>query len=172
MMILKNLKSYSPSGQQSDNGILFLKDEDGNDWYENQKNFARDTLKIAYNNDGVICSAYADVSMLWPIGLTVTEVKRSSVPNEFAVDGNWLFDGETIKARTYTESELSDIAASQREQRMALASAMIAPLQDAVDLGDATDDEVASLKKWKTYRVALSRVDLVNPVWPEAPRQA
>lgn len=42
--------------------------------------------------------------------------------------------------------------------RRAAADSAIAPLQDAVDIDDATDAEVASLKAWKKYRVALSRL--------------
>ena len=40
----------------------------------------------------------------------------------------------------------------------ALADAAIAPLQDAVDIDDATDADVAMLKAWKKYRVALNRL--------------
>lgn len=51
------------------------------------------------------------------------------------------------------------------------AALAIAPLQDAADLEEATDDEVTLLKKWKLYRVALGRLDLtVSPLaWPVAP---
>ncbi|QWT43017.1 tail fiber assembly protein [Dickeya dadantii] len=35
----------------------------------------------------------------------------------------------------------------------------ITPLQDAVDLEMATDDEKAPLTAWKKYRVLLNRVD-------------
>ncbi|VVP17308.1 hypothetical protein PS870_03627 [Pseudomonas fluorescens] len=50
----------------------------------------------------------------------------------------------------------------------------IAPLQDAVDLGDASDGDVASLKLWKQYRVALNRIEQqtgfpVTVDWPVAP---
>lgn len=48
---------------------------------------------------------------------------------------------------------LADVA-----QRRIVADAAIAPLQDAVDLDDATPTEVEALKTWKRYRVALSRV--------------
>ncbi len=34
----------------------------------------------------------------------------------------------------------------------------IVPLQDAVDIEEATDAEIVALKAWKKYRVALSRV--------------
>lgn len=56
----------------------------------------------------------------------------------------------------------------------AIADYAIAPLQDAVDVDEATDADVASLKAWKKYRVALSRVpeqaeypDVID--WPVAP---
>lgn len=50
-----------------------------------------------------------------------------------------------------------------------MASEAIAPLQDASDLGMATEAEESALKAWKTYRVLLNRVDLAAPVWPEIP---
>lgn len=50
----------------------------------------------------------------------------------------------------------------------------IAPLQDAVDVDEATDADLAELKAWKKYRVALSRVvdqaDYPQTVdWPVVP---
>lgn len=42
--------------------------------------------------------------------------------------------------------------------RRAVADQAIAPLQDAVDLDDATDADLVSLKVWKKYRVALNRL--------------
>jgi len=42
--------------------------------------------------------------------------------------------------------------------RRATADAAIKPLQDAVDIDDATDTELLKLKAWKKYRVALSRL--------------
>lgn len=43
-------------------------------------------------------------------------------------------------------------------QRRASADAAIAPLQDAVDLDMATNEEAALLTGWKRYRVLLSRL--------------
>ncbi|WP_286913298.1 MULTISPECIES: tail fiber assembly protein [unclassified Pseudomonas] len=55
-----------------------------------------------------------------------------------------------------------------------IADAAIAPLQDAVDLEEATDAEIARLKEWKHYRVALNRLPEKSgyPVeidWPALP---
>ncbi|MDE9518871.1 tail fiber assembly protein, partial [Xenorhabdus bovienii] len=49
----------------------------------------------------------------------------------------------------------------------------IAPLQDAVDLGMATDSEQITLTVWKKYRVLLNRVDCSTAPdvkWPEQPK--
>jgi hypothetical protein len=40
----------------------------------------------------------------------------------------------------------------------ATSDAAIAPLQDAVDIDDATEADVVRLKAWKKYRVALNRL--------------
>ncbi|MDD0980690.1 tail fiber assembly protein [Pseudomonas shahriarae] len=50
----------------------------------------------------------------------------------------------------------------------------IAPLQDAADLGAATQSELHSLSAWKMYRIALSRVQTHQGYpqsieWPVAP---
>jgi hypothetical protein len=52
------------------------------------------------------------------------------------------------------------------------ANAKIAPLNDAVELGIQTEEEVMQLTEWKKYRVALSRIDTSTApdiVWPEIP---
>lgn len=46
-------------------------------------------------------------------------------------------------------------------------SESISPLQDALDLGLATEEEKARLSSLKKYRVLLNRVDVSDPVWPE-----
>lgn len=61
------------------------------------------------------------------------------------------------KAQAATEQLLAAVAADLA-QRRAAADAAIAPLQDAVDIDEATTDEEARLKLWKKYRVALSRL--------------
>ncbi len=59
------------------------------------------------------------------------------------------------------ERVLAEIA-----RRRAAADTAITPLQDAVDLGEATDAEAALLKEWKRYRVALNRLP-EQPGYPD-----
>ncbi|QXH37730.1 tail fiber assembly protein [Pseudomonas muyukensis] len=46
-----------------------------------------------------------------------------------------------------------------------LADSAIAPLQDAVELDDASEVETARLQAWKRYRIALNRV-VEQPGYP------
>jgi len=74
-----------------------------------------------------------------------------------------------------TNEQLIANAEAEKSSLLALARISIAPLQDAVDIKDATDEEIALLKKWKQYSVSVNRVDTAkvsakNPVrFPEIP---
>lgn len=61
------------------------------------------------------------------------------------------------KAQAAAEQMLAAVVA-EIAQRRAAADTAIAPLQDAVDLDEATETEAAALKQWKRYRVALNRL--------------
>lgn len=170
MIIMKN---FTAKNVDHDGIIICIAtDEKGADWYESQKNFADDTLKIIFNSAGVIVSMSHDVSALWPAGNSVTEIAASDVPDGVDISGAWVFDGKKITQRIYSGEELIAQATNKRDSLMAVATSAIAPLQDAVDIGSATDAEVELLKQWKTYRVALNRLDLTtapNIKWPEKP---
>ena len=65
-------------------------------------------------------------------------------------------------------------AETENAKRRAVADKAIAPLQDAVDIDDATETDVLQLKAWKTYRVALNRLPEqpgypTTIVWPMSP---
>ncbi|ECB5917525.1 shikimate transporter [Salmonella enterica subsp. enterica serovar Kisangani] len=79
------------------------------------------------------------------------------------------------KAQVWMNDEAAEAAARLREAEgtknrlLQIASEKIAPLQDAVDLDEATNKEKASLLAWRKYRVQVNRVDTLKPVWPEKP---
>ncbi len=63
-------------------------------------------------------------------------------------------------------------AAIQKMQLTQAAAAAIAPLQDAVDVDMATEEDAALLVAWKKFRVLVSRIDpskAPDIVWPEQP---
>lgn len=102
------------------------------------------------------------------------------------IDGKWLFfdaQGNKLEA-DYPDSlqptddptppqhvPTAEENAVTRDLLLAQAAIRIAPLQDAVDLGIETADDVSNLKAWKSYRVSLNRLDVsASPVqWPVQP---
>ncbi len=57
-----------------------------------------------------------------------------------------------------TPEQVLAAANAQRDALLLVAGLRIAPLQDAVDLGNATEDDKESLTLWKLYRVEVNRV--------------
>ena len=102
-------------------------------------------------------------------------------------DYNALFDGQVsgkvITSDSTGKPVLVDSVAQTPEQLLATAKGRVSlllakaaeaitPLQDAVDIEEATGSELASLKAWKQFRVALNRLDLSTApdiIWPEEP---
>lgn len=78
----------------------------------------------------------------------------------------WMISKEDeIKKTVYEATEKKKILTRE-------ATVAIDTLQDAIDLGMATDEEEAQLKAWKKYRVLLNRVDTSlapNIEWPDRP---
>lgn len=132
-------------------------------------------MKYAIVEDGLVVN-----TIEWdgqePLGDDLTPML---VPEGLAVDiGTPFVNGEfqvpaIIPAPPIVMTE--DQAKAERDLLMAYATAQIAPLQDAVEMDEATSGEVASLAAWKKYRLAVSRTNTSsgwpsNITWPETPQ--
>ena len=177
----KNFSTYQPAEVPVEVLVLpdgrpalmtWLRDEEGNDWYDVQQNFADDTLKVLYDGNSFICGCSMDVTELNPINMSVAEVAVADVPPEATntlSDGTWCYLDGQIQKYQPTPDELQEIAQKLKRQLLTEAREKIAILQDAVDLGMAKEDEKFQLIEWKKYRVLLMRVDPDKPEWPEKP---
>lgn len=100
-----------------------------------------------------------------------------AVPDDVTVSPGDSFDGTTFGPPPPPPVPPPPTAAEvlvQRDALLAVATVRIAPLQDAVDLDEATPAELTALKAWKQYRVTLNRVETqqgfpASVVWPKAP---
>ncbi|WP_083764685.1 tail fiber assembly protein [Sodalis glossinidius] len=177
MKNIKNFKRYHPNSVdkkalERSIGAIFLISEDGQDWYECQKTFQPETMKIEYETNGVIRSMGYDISGFCPEGCSVAEV--SEWPEEAAANRKWCFLNGQVVPRVYTADELMEQATHKRDYRLEQAAKIIAPLQDAVDLDMATDAEKVTLLAWKKYRVLLNRLDISSAPdidWPDPPSE-
>ncbi|WP_223554917.1 tail fiber assembly protein [Pseudomonas sp. BF-R-01] len=82
--------------------------------------------------------------------------------------------GATAEPPPPTSAELASAAFGKRDSFLFTAGLRIAPLQDAVDLGDATAADADKLRLWKQYRVAVNRITdqpsfPQNIDWPPQP---
>lgn len=92
--------------------------------------------------------------------------------DEFIADDLALISEQEALAITNPPPSKGQLISEAEYQKQALlneATAAIAPLQDAVDLGIATDEEREQLRTWKEYRVQVNRVDVglgMSVNWP------
>lgn len=118
-----------------------------------------------------------EISGTWPKDV----IEVSELWYERLIDGQGK--GKVITVNEYGQPVLAEpappapekiiqIAAEQKNRLMDEANIALLPLQDAVDLGIATEFESSLLIEWKKYRVLLNRIDTSkapNIEWPEVP---
>ncbi|KUU85087.1 phage tail protein [Escherichia coli] len=174
MMHLKNIKAGNAKTLEQyeltkKHGVIWLYSEDGKNWYEEVKNFQPDTIKIVYDENNIIVAITKDASTLNPDGLSVVELPNITANRRADISGNWKFlDGKVVK-REYTKQELQQQAELQKAALLSEAESVIQPLERAVRLNMATDEERTRLESWERYSVMVSRVDTAKPEWPQKP---
>lgn len=158
---------------------LFLQSEDGIDWYAVQSRFQTDTVKIAYDANGIIRQTVGksdadgsyDVSLLVPINLSVTEVDADTYPPGVTLDGSWKFNEETQVV--YQDAAIaSDLIYQrnlhQRDDLLTKCTAYAFAVQSGAALGNPRPGTSEALQQ---YADALLSVDLTldKPDWPVFP---
>ncbi|STJ26139.1 tail fiber assembly protein (gpg) [Escherichia coli] len=93
MMHLKNITAGNPKTKEQYQltkqfNIRWLYSDDGKNWYEEQKNFRPDTLKMVYDHNGVIICIEKDVSAINPEGASVVELPDITANRRADISGN------------------------------------------------------------------------------------
>lgn len=142
-----------------------------------------------FNDDGRVACAYNDETvMVVPSGAySLTQEQWDQRTALVLVDGDvaicpppdasgfyqWNGNKWVINADAQEQATIAQ-AISWRDALLRSAGMRMAPLQDAMDLGEATADEQEQLRVWKSYRVQLNRIEqqpgFPNSIeWPESP---
>lgn len=150
--------------------VLFLKSGNGFCWYDAQKEFSDDTVKIQYDSDGIIRAVvekpvpergnvYA-ASMLWPINASVAEIAVEDYPEGVQLDGTWKFDGQTVyrDADLLAEENLR-INTRVRNRLAAEASLSITTLQAGIALNRSAEGDADALAAWQGYLCDLRAIN-------------
>lgn len=141
--------------------MIFYKDEDSSEVYA----YSEQDVDNGYVKDGLRTMTAKEVAEhLNPAAAWWTDGAQM-VMASYPIEG-WHKAAQEEIDQLLPSIQLKD-AQGKVAQRRAAADATIAPLQDAVDLGEATEEEVAMLIAWKRYRVALIRLP-DQPGYPAA----
>jgi hypothetical protein len=172
----KQLKAYTDPETEVVDNILFLKSEDGHDWYECQNLFADDTIKIMYDSDGIIRSVVDEpvpdrgnilaVSMFWPEGMSVAEVE--SLPAGFDINGTWAYSDGAITQSTDAVTERNKRSLNRR---LNVANNFFFMYQSCQEVGTSQDGDNDYIQQLQQYASDLRAVDLSAsaPAWPTPP---
>ena len=98
MLYINKFKPYEPSSNAID-GVLYLKSEDEKDWYEIQSQFSKDTLKVMFDDNGLVISCSRDVSLLFPVNYGVLEVESETDD----LLGCYVVNGNIVKEKKPSE---------------------------------------------------------------------
>ncbi|WP_242372602.1 tail fiber assembly protein, partial [Escherichia coli] len=156
MQHLKNITAGNPKTKEQyqltkNFDVIWLYTEDGKNWYEELKNFQEDTLKIAYDKKQIVVAITRDASTLNPDGLSVVEVPDITANRRADDSGKWMFKDGAVVKRIYTADEQQQQAESQKAALLSEAESVIQPLERAVRLNMATDEERTRLEAWERY---------------------
>ncbi|EFH8021385.1 tail fiber assembly protein [Escherichia coli] len=176
MQHLKNIKSGNPKTKEQyqltkNFDVIWLWSEDGKNWYEEQKNFQENTIKLAYTAEGIIVAIDKDVSAINPEGLSVVELPDITANRRADISGNWMFkDGAVIK-RTYTEEEQRQQAENEKQSLLQLVRDKTQLWDSQLRLGIISDENKLKLTEWMLYAQKVESTDTSSlPVtFPEQP---
>jgi len=188
MQHIKNFRRVTPTAKQlkkysnAEGDIpVFLRSDDGQDWYECQQNFADDTVKLMYDANGVIQTVVDKpvpgrgntlaVSMLCPEDMSVAEV--TALPDGFETDSkSWKFGDEGIWQDVAVLTDALHSENSRRYFRLRReAVSEIVMLQACAETGRGNPDDEARTQVLRTYLADLRETDLTaaEPDWPAQP---
>ncbi|WP_162302990.1 tail fiber assembly protein [Buttiauxella sp. 3AFRM03] len=164
------------------NSIQFFLSEDGLDWHECQALFADDTVKIMYDQNGVIVSVVDKpvpsrgntlaVSMFNPANRSVAEISVADYPENFTLDGSWIFDGATItQSAEIIQARMLEANTAAYKSRLRDAVAEFQSLQLVIDTGKASKDDKEACAAIRDDIIQLRKVDLTSSdtSWMEVP---
>ena len=178
MLHLKNITAGNPKTAEQyqmtkQHGITWLFSEDGKNWYEEQKKFASDTIKMVYTGDGRVVWVGKDVTGIEPRNASVIEVPDITANRRITVPGYWFYRDDKFVFDYKLKAE------DERDALLAQVSIRTSEWEKDLLLGLISDEEKEKLKAWRVYAKELQVIDFSaivdktaydNIAWPESPQ--
>ena len=179
MLHLKNITAGNPKTAEQyqmtkRHSIVWLFSEDGKNWYEEQKNFASDTIKVAYNERGRVVWIGKDVTGIEPTNVSIIELPDITTNRRITAPGYWFYRNDEFVFDYKLKAE------DERDARLKQVSIMTSEWEKDLLLGLISDEDREKLKAYRIYAKSLQAMDfniitdktsynaIEWPVYPEA----
>ena len=178
MLHLKNITAGNPKTAEQyqmtkRHSIVWLFSEDGKNWYEEQKNFASDTIKVAYNEKGRVVWVGKDVTGIEPTNVSIIELPDITANRRITAPGFWFYRNDEFVFDYKLKAE------DERDALLKQVSIMTSEWEKDLLLGLISDEDREKLKAYRIYAKSLQAMDFSaitdkttynNISWPEQPQ--
>ena len=177
MLHLKNITAGNPKTAEQyqmtkRHSIVWLFSEDGKNWYEEQKNFASDTIKVAYNERGRVVWIGKDVTGIEPTNVSIIELPDITTNRRITAPGYWFYRNDEFVFDYKLKAE------DERDALLKQVSIMTSEWEKDLLLGLISDEDREKLKAYSIYAKSLQAMDF-SPIadktsynaieWPVSP---
>lgn len=166
MVNFNNFKQYKPDN--AINGVAYIQSDDGVDWYDSQKEFSPKTIKICFNSAGTIVSVSNDVSMLFPVNLSIAEV--NALPTGFELNEFKYEQGAVVRIKSDDEIIIEK---NMIKKKMLIddVTPRLNILQSKLMLGNINKQEKEEINVLINYieNIDLVNINEINIEWPQKP---
>ncbi|MBD2780806.1 tail fiber assembly protein [Xenorhabdus szentirmaii] len=173
MLNIKNFKEYRPGNLKFGENVIYLISDDGQDWYDCQKRYRKETLKVEYYKDGRIVRASKDVSRLYPYNASVLEIE---IDERFDINLFHIVNDKLIKKDTNVlKKEVQLEASNIKKELISDAQKQMQMLHTKLLMNRISDAERKRLNLWLDYVEAVEIVDISSAPdiqWPKRPESS
>ena len=158
MLHLKNITAGNPKTAEQyrmtkQYGVTWLFSEDDKNWYEEQKNFASDTIKMVYSGDGRVLWVGKDVTGIEPRNASVIEVPDITANRRITEPGYWFYRDDKFVFDYKLKAE------DERDALLKQVSIMTSEWEKDLLLGLISDEDREKLKAYRIYAKSLQAMD-------------
>ncbi|HAN6892049.1 TPA: tail fiber assembly protein [Escherichia coli] len=158
MLHLKNITAGNPKTAEQyqmtkRHSIVWLFSEDGKNWYEEQKNFASDTIKVAYNEKGRVVWVGKDVTGIEPTNVSIIELPDITANRRITAPGYWFYRNDKFVFDYKLKAE------DERDALLKQVSIMTSEWEKDLLLGLISDEDREKLKAYRIYAKSLQAMD-------------
>ena len=166
MLHLKNITAGNPKTAEQyqltkQYGVTWLFSEDDKNWYEEQKSFSRDTIKMVYTGDGRVVWVGKDVTGIEPRNASVIEVPDITANRRITAPGYWFYRNDEFVFDYKLKAE------DERDALLKQVSIMTSEWEKDLLLGLISDEDRGKLKAYRIYAKSLQTMDF-SPITDKA----